>query len=263
MANINANLSNFNVNMSNMKKCSRCGAENRDEGNFCTNCGAGLNMPKPAHSHDKNLIERFKNANIIVKLIIIIVAVYLFLLASAWAGHIFFGMPLESYTEWDSTYRQSQFDSLDINGDGALSFYEVDGLAPGIAYDDLQDIFDSADKNDNGLLKGSEFDGYLHRIEKNLEKQQKSERQNSAQQKSSSSSSSSNPSFQDEGHEICPVCGGDQFSEFYNSQYGEMNWKCDYCGEIYRSDDEFYINYWESNGIKSILPALGNNLAVI
>lgn len=249
-----------------MKRCSRCGAENKDESNFCPNCGARLNDSKPAHIRDKNFIERFMGANTILKLIIIIIAVFVFLVASAWIGHIFFGMPLESYTEGDATYRQSQFDSLDIDGDGALSFYEVESLASDIPYGDLSDIFDATDKNDNGVLKGAEFDGYIHRIDKyykDLEKQQKSKSENSAQQKSSSSSSSSHPSFQDEEHEICPICGGDQFSEFYNAQYGEMNWKCDYCGEIFRSDDEFYYDYWESNGIKCILPVLENNLAII
>lgn len=246
--------------------CNRCGAENKDKSNFCSNCGAILNNPKPTHSYDKKLIERFMDANIILKLIIIIVAVFVFFVASAWIGHIFFGMPLEFYTEGDATYHLSQFNKLDLDGDGNLTFYEVKGLASDISQDNLSGIFDAADKNNNGVLKGSEFDGYLQFIDKyykELGKQQKAERKNSAQQKSSSSSSSSNPSFQDEGHEICPVCGGNQFTEFYNSQYGEMNWQCDYCGEIFRSDDEFYIDYWESNGIKCILPALENNLDII
>lgn len=219
-----------------MKRCSRCGAENRDEGNFCTNCGAGLNMPKPAHNQDKSLIERFKNANIFIKLIIIIVVLYLFLLASAWAGHIFFGMPLESYTEWDSTYRQSQFDSLDINGDGALSFYEVDGLAPGIAYDDLQDIFDSADKNDNGLLKGSEFDGYLHSIEKNLEKQQKAEKD--AAREKSKYSSSSIPTVK---LGKCPSCGVDGSNMYdYYDEFGRPYYQCTSCDYWTYDESEFY-----------------------
>lgn len=249
-----------------MKRCNRCGAENNDESNFCPNCGARLNEPKHAPHHDKNLIERFRDANIILKLIIIIIAVFVFLVVSAWIGHIFFGFPLESFTEWDATYRQSQFDSLDIDGDGALSFYEVESLASDIPYYNLSSIFDSADKNDNGVLKGAEFDGYHYRIDKyykELEKQQKAEEEKAAQEKSSSFSSSSNPLFEDEGHEICPICGGDEFTEFYNPEYGEMDWQCDYCGEIFRSDDDFYIDYWEQQGIKSILPVLVNNLDII
>ena len=237
-----------------MKRCNRCGELNKDESNFCTNCGAGLNGPTT--SHDKNILKRFKNANIVLKLIIIIVAVFIFLVAFSWIGHIFFGMPLESYTEGDATYRSSQFDSLDIDCDGALSFYEVENLASDIPYDNLSDIFDAADKNDNGVLKGAEFDGYLYRIDKyykELEKQKKTEQEKT--------SSSSNPLFEDIGHEICPVCGGDEFTEFYNPQYGEMNWQCDYCGEIYRSDDEFYIDYWKQQGITSVLSAAQNNLA--
>lgn len=158
------------------------------------------------------------------------------------------------------------FDNLDIDDDGALSFYEVESLALDIPYDNLSDIFDAADKNDNSFLKGAEFDGYIYRIDKyykELEKQQKAEEEKAAQEKSRSSPSSSNPLFEDEGHEICPICGGDEFTEFYNPQYGEMVWQCDHCGEIFRSDDEFYIDYWEQQGIKCILPVLENNLAII
>lgn len=92
-----------------MNRCNRCDAENNDESNFCSNCGASLNEPKHIYGHDKNLIERFMDANIILKLIIIIIAVFIFLVASAWIGHIFFGMPIESFTEGDATYHQSQF----------------------------------------------------------------------------------------------------------------------------------------------------------
>ena len=227
----------------NMKWCSRCGAQNNDESNFCSSCGARLNETKLTHSHDKNLIGRFMGANIILKLIIIIIAVFVFLVACGWIGHIFFGMPLESYTEGDATYQQSQFDNLDTDGDGALSFNEVRILASDIPYGNLSNIFDSADKNDNNVLKGAEFDGYLYHIDKyhkDFKKQQKAEEEKAAQQKSSSSSSRSNPIFEDEGHEICPICGGDEFTEFYNPLYGEMNWECDDCGEIFHSDDEFY-----------------------
>ena len=38
---------------------------------------------------------------------------------------------------------------------------------------------------------------------------------------------------------------------------------CPNCGEVFRSDDEFYTDYWESNGINCILPAMENNLVII
>lgn len=227
-----------------MKRCKRCGAVNSDANNFCTDCGARLNSHKPAYSQDGNFVERFKNSSILFKLVVVIVAVYLFFFAVGIMGHVFFGMPLGFNTEWDTTDHQSEFDSLDIDGDGALSFYEAGALASNIPYDNLSDIFDYADKNDNGILKGGEFDSYLFRMDsyyKSLEKQQKA-KEKASEHKTTSSSSSSTHSYQDDEDEICPICGGDEFSEFYNAQYGEMNWKCDYCGEIFRSDDEFYAD---------------------
>ena len=248
-----------------MKKCSRCGAEHKDEINFCPNCGTNLNESEHTPSNDKNLIERFRDANIILKLIIIIIAVFVIVVASAWIMHIFFGMPFESFTEYDDTYHNSQFDSLDIDGDHALSFYEVESLAQDIPYDNLSDIFNYADKNDNNVLKGAEFDGYLNRIDKyynELAKQQNAEKEKAAQQKSSPSSSKT-PSLDYEGHEICPECGSDQITEFYNEEYGEMDWQCDDCGEIYRSDDYLYVDYWEQRGVDCVLPVLENKLAII
>lgn len=238
-----------------MKKCNLCGAENKDESNFCPNCGARLSDPKHAHSSDKNLIERFGSANIILKLIIIIIAVFVFLVAFAWIAHIFFGMPFESFTEWDATYRHSKFDSLDIDGDGALSFYEVESLASDIPYDDLSDIFDRADKNDNGVLKGAEFDGYIYRIDKyydDLEKQQKAE-----QEKRSSLSSSSGNSKSVNYIEACPECGSDAIIE-YVGPYGYTVYQCSSCDYESYYEDDFIMEV--SN---SILPILKSNLALV
>ena len=84
--------------------------------------------------------------NILLKLVIIIIAVFAFLLAYAWIGYIFFGMSLESYSEGDATYRQSQFDNLDSNGNSAINFYDVESSASYIPYDNISDIFDATDK---------------------------------------------------------------------------------------------------------------------
>ena len=244
-----------------MKRCNRCGAKNMDGSNFCQDCGTRLNDSKPVRSHDKNLIERFMDASIFLKLIIIIIAVFVFLVAFAWIGHIFFGFPLESYTEGDATYRPSQFDSLDVDGDGALSFYEVESLASDIPYDNLLDIFDAADKNDNGVLKGAEFDGYLYRIDryyKELEKQQRAEEEKAAQQKSSSSSSSSSKSKSVEYIEACPECGSQEIFE-YDDSYGNRVYQCSVCDFDSYDDDDFVV---EVSSSKCIFPALMGNLAI-
>ena len=244
-----------------MKRCSHCGAENKNESNFCPNCGGELNDSEPAMSHDKNLIKRFMNTNIIFKLIITIIAVFVFLVASAWIGHIFFGMPIESYTEGEPTYRQSQFDSLDIDGDGALSFNEVESLASDIPYYNLSDIFDAADKNDNGVLKGAEFDGYLYRIDKyykELEKQQKAKEENSAQQKSSSSSSSSGKS-KSTYIDACPECGSQDIIIYADSN-GNLIYQCSSCDFESYDDDYFAV---EASSLKCISPALIGNMDIM
>ena len=216
-----------------MKRCSRCGAENYDDSNFCPYCGARIIDSKTTHIRDKNLIERFKNASIFPKLIVIIIAVFVFLVALGWIGHIFFGMPLEAYTEGDSTYRQSQFDSFDIDGDGALSFSEVESLALFCSYDDRLDLFDEADKNDNGLLKGSEFDGYIHRVDKErnkLENQKKDDK--------SKSSSSSLPTVK---LGKCPSCGSDASNMYdYYDEFNRPYYQCTVCGYWTYDESEFY-----------------------
>ena len=95
--------------------------------------------------------------------------------------------------------------------------------------------------------KVAEFDGYIYHLDKDykdLENQKKTK-----QQKTSSSSSKSNPLFEDEGHESCPVCGSEDLSEVPNG------WYCNDCGE-YLDDDDVYENWWESQGIKCILPVM-------
>lgn len=246
-----------------MKRCKICGALNMDESRFCYDCGAELTRSKYNYGRFADLIDRFNNLNILLRILIILHLIFVFLMVMGLVANLFFGMPLEPFTEGDDTYRPSEFSDLDDDGDGALTFSEVSDLTPDIPYDKLRILFDKADKNDNGLLIGSEFDGYIHRIEgyyNDLENQKNTQKQTESSSPTSSNSKSGQ-SNQDEGHETCPICGSDQLSEFYNPVYGEMNWKCDDCGEIIRDEDDPYINYWEKHNIKSILPKLKSNLA--
>ena len=230
-----------------MKRCRSCGAANGDGDNFCRSCGARLDSPGFAKSSDKNLIDRFRDESIPIKITMVVVAILLFLFILGVVAHIFFGMPLESYTDGEKTSHPDEFNSLDVNGDGGLSYYEIQGYAPDFALSNSLDVFNDADKNHDGLLKGAEFDGYIYHLDKDykdLENQKKTK-----QQKTGSSSSKSNPLFEDEGHESCPVCGSEDLSEVPNG------WYCNDCGE-YLDDDDLYENWWESQGIKCILPAL-------
>ena len=111
-----------------MKKCNRCGAENKDESNFCHSCGAVLNCSKPPHNSKKSFTERFRDSNVVIKIIIVLFIFTIIMVVIGCANYMIFGDPAIP-TEEDTTSHLSEFNSLDVDGDGALSFYEVEGLA--------------------------------------------------------------------------------------------------------------------------------------
>ena len=220
-----------------MKRCRRCGAANGDGDKFCGNCGNRLG------SSDSNLLFRFIDAGIFPKLIVVAVVLFAVLLLSAWAAHVFLGMPLEEYTDGEETSYLSEFESLDIDGDGGLSLYEIQGTAPDVSDDNLWNIFDSADKNGDGLLKGAEFDGYLYQLEKHyekMEKEKRSQKENAKQQKTGSSSSVS--SFPSVKYGNCPSCGNDaeEYMYEYYDEFGYPYYQCTVCGYWTYDEGEFY-----------------------
>lgn len=224
-----------------MGYCIYCGAENKDENKFCHNCGARLTQSKPSHSSDKNLIERFKHQNIIIRITIILLAIYMVSFVATYSSHIFFGVPLESYYETIETNHLSEFNTLDLNGDGSINFSEVSDLTSDIAYNDLSDIFDTADKNGNGLLIGGEFDSFIYNLEKyykDLEKQQKAENEKTKQNNENSHSSSSIPAVKSGK---CPACGSDDSYMYeYYDEFGRPYYRCTVCDYMTYDEGEFY-----------------------
>jgi len=99
-----------------MKKCKRCGSENKNQSNFCHNCGYDLN--------NENFTSRFKKANPVIKIIIILIAAFLFL-AVFTGSYIFMGFPMDDLTQDNATYSTSEFDNLDVNRDGVLIFQKL------------------------------------------------------------------------------------------------------------------------------------------
>ena len=232
-----------------MKRCSRCGEENKDENRFCHNCGAKLDSFKPEIAKNDNIIDRFRNAHILIRIIIIIILVFVLMVAMAWAAHLLFGIPLEYNTEADPTDFPDDFNNLDSDGDGALSLYEVSVLAPDISSEKLQKIFDSADKSDDGLLKGAEFDGYINGINrhyKNLEKQKTASGENDDSSSKGTGSKSLNYV------EACPECGSEEIILYPSSD--EILYQCSECGYESYDSDEFVV---EVSGF--IMPAVGLN----
>ena len=219
-----------------MKKCNRCGAENKDESNFCHSCGAVLNCSKPTHNSKKSFTERFKDSNVVIKIIIVLFIFTIIMVVIGCANYMIFGDPAIP-TEEDTTSHLSEFNSLDVDGDGALSFYEVEGLAPGISHDDLSFIFDDVDNNHNGLLRGGEFDGFLSSIDwhyKLLEKHQKTENE-----KTTSSSSTNSIPTVESGR--CPECGSDDGNMYeYYDEFGRPYYECTVCGYWTYDESDFY-----------------------
>ena len=221
-----------------MKKCIRCGAENKDENNFCSNCGADLNVSKHSFTKNENIIDRFRNANILVKLIMIISVIFVILLISGMAAFMFFGVPLDPFTEEVETCHLEEFKAIDGDDNGALSFDEAAYYAPSIDYDVILDIFDHADRNNNSLLIGGEFDFYVDKINEHyndLEKQKQTEK---TAVKKSSSSSSSVPTVKSGK---CPSCGSpDDYIYDYYDEFGRPYYQCTVCDYKIYDEEELY-----------------------
>ena len=224
-----------------MRRCSRCGEKNKDEDKFCRNCGTALNASKPAIVKNGNIFDRFRNANALIKIIMIISAIFIVLLIIGLTPHIFLGVPFDSLSEEAESSYLVDFNVIDMDCDGALTFDEADGYAPEIDHEKLSEFFDEADKNHNGVLKGGEFDGYVYKIKqhsKELEKQKKDDEQAAKEKKSSSSSSIHTVNLGK-----CPSCGSDECYIYeYFDELGHPYYECTVCG--YRAYDyvEFYDN---------------------
>lgn len=202
-----------------MKKCRRCGEKNPDKNRFCQNCGDSLSA---------SVIGSKK------RIIVIAVVIFAVLWFIAMTPHIFFGEPFDSFSEESQTRNLVDFNAIDMDCDGALTFEEADGYAPEIDQYTLSDIFDKADRNHNGLLRGGEFDLYINKIKdysKQLEKQKKSNEKNI-------SSSSSIPTVK---LGKCPSCGSGAENMYeYTDEFGCPYYQCTVCDYLTYEEGEFY-----------------------
>lgn len=202
----------------------------------------------------EDMINTFNEMGTVRKIIVGCCAVYLILMIITLLGHALLGIPLDSYSEETKT-KYLDFDDLDVNGDGGLSFDEVKGYdhnsEMSISQSDLYSIFERCDKNDNGLLIGGEYDHYVFSVKDHINdlKKQKEEAQRQSKEKaksSSSSSSNSNPfalrsgsSSDGDGAETCPYCGSEGIYES-----GGV-YRCGDCGRTIYNPDDLNLNYEE------------------
>lgn len=220
-----------------MKKCGRCGKENRDEDNFCRDCGAPLNASKPTIPERESLLERFKKSNMLVKLMVIVAAAFIMLLILGLASNMLLGTPIDSYSEEAKAKNLIDFNAIDMDSDGALTYDEADGYAPEIDHDELREIFDEADSNHNGVLIGGEFDLYVQKTKQyhdELEKQKK----NKEQKEKTDSQSCLVPTVK---LGKCPGCGNSaEYMYEYYDEFGRPYYRCTVCDYWTYDDGELY-----------------------
>ena len=212
----------------------------------------------------EDMINTFNEMGTIRKIIVGCCAVYLILMIITLLGHAILGIPLDSYTE-ESATKYKDFEVLDLDGNGGLSFDEVNDYDHNSEYyisqSELEKIFNRCDKNGNGYLVGAEYDNYVYSVKSYLKdlKQQEEKAKREAQEKAKSSSSSSsnyNPfalrsgsSGDGDGAETCPFCGSEGIYES-----GGV-YKCGDCGRTIYNPDDLNLNY-EEGYYELILPSV-------
>ena len=172
-----------------MKKCAKCGKENKDVASFCANCGSKLdlsstnsvnnsinessvnssnsvnstnstnstNSPNSPNSINSAKSQNKSDTPATDKLLsnaktccIGIIVIFIVFMAIAFIYH---DAGENFNTEYGADFRE-----LDLNGDGMLSFEEASQIDTSIPDSDMQRYFNESDTNHNGYLKGHEFD---------------------------------------------------------------------------------------------------------
>ena len=204
-----------------------------------------------------DIINTFNEMGTVKKIIVGCCAVYLILMIITLLGHAILGIPMDSFTEETAT-KFTDFEDLDLDGDGGLSFDEVKyydhNSEFSISEMELEKMFNRCDKNGNCLLIGAEYDNYVYHVEdyiNDLEKQrEKAQREAKEKAKSSSSSSSSSSNYNPfplrssssgdgDGAETCPYCGSEAIYESGNG------YRCQECGSYISNPDDLNLNYEE------------------
>ena len=242
----------------NSNKCPQCGKENHKDVTYCTNCGARLHSisnnnssasSSNSSSKESNTNQKTDEGPDTLKICCCYVPVILLIIATAWA------LIYHNYAESFSTDYGDEFNYLDSNGDGKLSFDEISHVDWYVDDSKLNEYFDDADTNHNGFLKGHEFDLFVDDVidETSSSSEDSSSDNDKYKYSSSSSSRSSSGSSKyrndlnnheydssSEGYVLtCPYCGSEAVYESGNG------YRCAECGSYISNPDDLELGYQE------------------
>lgn len=254
-----------------MKKCIHCGKENIDEAIYCADCGAKLDSSyinsiaakegclnstssTNPYINKSNANGKADEGPSIWKICCCYVPVILFIVA------LILSLFMNAYPESFSTTYEDDFNYLDLNGDGKLSFEEARQYDPYMKDKEIRPYFTEADKNGNGYLIGYEFDGFRSDVRHSDSYSYSSSSSGSESEKNkySSSSSSSNGRDYSSGNSkasnslnnqefdraggyvlTCPYCGSEAVYETGG------HYRCAECGSNIYNPDDLELGYWE------------------
>ena len=175
------------------------------------------------------------------------------------------------FAESFPTGYEDDFNYLDLDGDGRLSFDEITLVDWNLSDSLLSEYFNEADTNNNGFLKGHEFDIFGDNV-KDYHRHSEDSSSSSDEYKYSSSSISSgssshgrdyntgnskatnslnNQEFDRSGGYVltCPYCGSEAVYETGG------HYRCAECGRNIYNPDDLELGYWEGY-MELISPAL-------
>ena len=236
-----------------MKKCFKCGTENIDEAVFCIDCGERLDLARSNPSTNDSNKESSKPGNqkpVQKKNPFKIACCYLPIALFAFV--IILGVAIASFPESFHSSYTDDFNYLDSNGDGLLSFQEARQYDPYMDKDLMKSYFTQADRSNNGFLKGIEFDyfrsdvrnsdSYSFKSTESTSSSSGSSSKGSSNYKSSKSKTSSSSNSQEydsqDGYVLtCPYCGSESIYEV-GSYY-----RCAECGSNIYDPDDLELGY--------------------
>ena len=157
--------------------CPKCGKIIDDKSKFCTYCGETI-VPiesKSTNNHstttktssiNKNDKNKTKKDNFFTNLSTTRKCCYVFIILLILFAIVYipYVIKYNENREDVSSFHQDEFDALDIDGNGYLTFDEAKEYGNKTPESKLLEFFNKSDHNGNNLLKGDEFDKFRYSV---------------------------------------------------------------------------------------------------